>query len=189
MHTHRGFTLHELMIAIGIFSTVTAFSFSTFSDFIYRNKMDITASKFVHDLAFARGSSLNYNANITVCASDDLTSCKNTKDWAKSNIIIMLDRNANLLLDEDDRILKIINLSSETNSIIWSSFGNSSYLQWVGSGTTYFQNGNFTLCPTNKDPKLAKKIIMNAAGRLYFGLDKNHDGIQEGTDGKNIVCL
>ena len=189
MNIQRGFTLHELIVSLAVFATIASMSFSTFSSFIHRNKMDIIGNSFVSDLYFARGSSINYNANITVCASSDLIHCENTKDWSKHNIIILLDRNSNLTLDEDDRILKIINLSKETNSLVWSSFGNASYLQWIGSGTTYFQNGNFTICPTNKNPKFAKKIIMNATGRLYFGLDRNHDGIQEGTDGKNVVCL
>jgi len=189
MKTDAGLTLHELLISLTILSIIAALSVPNFSHFIHENKMDVTTGKFFRDLTYARASSINYNANITVCASENHITCKNTKDWSKNDIIIMMDNNGNLTLDGTDRLLKVINFASETSSILWSSFGNRHYLQWIGSGGTYYQNGNFTLCPKNKDLTLARKIILNAAGRLYYGLDRNKDGIQEGTDEKNLSCI
>ena len=55
-------------------------------------------------------------------------------------------------------------------------------------GFTRDQNGNFTWCPGNGDVRLARQLIVNAAGRLREALDSDGDGVREGANGRPIGC-
>lgn len=184
----KGFTLIELFVVLGILGIMSILAFPAFR-FLHEIEQSTAISRSLyHHLNYARAEAISKNIITTVCASENSRDCSKNNDWSNKHIVIFMDRNGNGQRDDEDRILNDFEPEPSNYSLVWRSFGNKNYLQWQPSGITYYQNGNFTYCPANKNLKNAKKIILNVAGRIYFGSDKNQDGIQEGTDGKNIVC-
>lgn len=55
-------------------------------------------------------------------------------------------------------------------------------------GTTNYQNGNFSFCPSNKNPALARQIIVSATGRTRYARDLDGDGIVENSKGQPLHC-
>jgi type IV fimbrial biogenesis protein FimT len=188
MNSAKGFTLIELLAVIGILGVISALAFPAFNYLLEKEQASAFSYKLYRYLNYARSEAITKNITTTVCASKNNLDCSKNKDWSNQHILIFIDFNSNGKRDQDDIIVKAFELGLSNNSLVWRSFGNKNYLQWQPSGMTYYQNGNFTYCPDNKDIRNAKKIILNAAGRIYFGMDRNHDGIQEGTDGKNVIC-
>ena len=188
MEKCKGLTLVELMAVIGIVGILCGLAFPSFTSLLQRAKGDRAAHLLYHPLNHARTVSITKNITTTACASINDKQCLRSTDWSYHDIIIFHDKNSNGNIDTGEPLLSKINLGLEENSLKWRSFGNRNYLQWQPSGMTYYQNGNFTYCPKDGDTRFAKRIILNAAGRIYFGYDRNKDGIQEGTDGKNITC-
>jgi type IV fimbrial biogenesis protein FimT len=188
MFKQKGITYFETIIGISIISALTSLALPSFDSLITSQRSALLADNFFHHLNFARNAAITKNVPITVCSSNSKGNCKRNKDWSNSDIIIFTDHNGNGVLDNKDATIKNLNLGLAKNSFIWRSFGNKYYLQWQPTGMTNYQNGNFTYCPANKNAKHGKKIILNAAGRIYFGGDNNKDGIQEGANGKNLIC-
>ena len=188
MSNSRGFTLIELLIVTAILGVIGLYSIPTFTNMIEKQRSRSASYELYHHLNFARSQAISRNSAITVCASIDGNTCTHDKDWSNKTLLIFSDSNQNGEVDENDNILKTRKFSYEAGSLMWRSFRNKGFLQWFPTGITYYQNGNFVYCPTSKNPRNARNLIMNAAGRVYFGRDRNGDGIPEGSNGKNISC-
>ena len=188
MKKRNGFSLIELLAIVSIMSIIFGFALPSFQSVTDKLKSDSVAEQLYHHLYHARIESITKNIVTTVCASLDKQQCIHDTDWSNHDIIIFQDKNNNGNIDTNEPIISVMNLGLTQGTLKWKSFGNKPYLQWQPSGMTYYQNGNFTYCPKNHDEHYAKRIILNTAGRIYFGYDRNHDGIQEGTNGKNIQC-
>lgn len=188
MKYQRGFTLNELLVSTVIFGIIACLSVPAFQHLIAKQQASAFASLFYHHLNYARTEAISKSVNVSLCASANTIECTKSKDWSKKIILIFTDNNGDGHIDTNDTILRRFKHDVENGTLTWSSFGNLTYLQWKSGGSTYFQNGNFTYCPPDKNPENAKKLILNAAGRIYFGRDTDNDGIQEGADGVNITC-
>jgi len=188
MKSHKGYTLVELLVTLSILGVISSFGIPSFYNTLQNQKAVSIAYELYHHLNYARNEAISKNHAVTVCASYDKNSCSRLKDWSYQSMVIFIDKNRNGQIDKEDEILKIKKFGLDHGSLMWRSFRNKSYLQWLPSGMTHYQNGNFVYCPASKNPKYAKTIIMNAAGRMYFGSDLNNDDIPEGRNGKNIDC-
>lgn len=185
----QGFTVYELLISVFIIGILSALSYPAWQTTVQKAKHRAAAYQLYHFFQFARSSAVYQRRTLTACASLDNQSCKPSKDWSQSNIIVFVDHNQNGNLDDDDEIIRILAFTDKDAHLQWRSFGNKHFLQWQTNGMTYYQNGNFLYCPKDKNTKNAFMLIVNAAGRMYFAQDKNKDGIVEDSDGKNVQCL
>ncbi len=188
MKLTKGFTLIELLAVLSIIGIITSFGLPAFFNILENQKATSTTHQLYRYLNYARTEAISKNQVISVCGSIDNKTCSKKKDWSDQSVLIFIDNDQDGQIGKDNQIIKTTNFRLEPESLIWRSFRNKSYLQWLPSGMTHYQNGNFTYCPPSKNPRHAKSIIMNAAGRMYFGSDKNNDGIPEGRNGKNIQC-
>ena len=188
MNAIKGFTLIELMIVLTIIASLLSLTIPSFNSLLQKYRSYHVVSALYQHLNYARAEAVTRSKVITVCGTDDNTTCNGSKDWSDLLILIFVDDNGNGDTDDEETILKIFDLKQEGGTLFWRSFRNKSYLQWLPNGFTNYQSGNFTYCPANKDAHYAKKLIMNVAGRIYFGQDSDNDGIPEGTDKKNIEC-
>ncbi len=184
MKTCQGMTLVEQLAVLAITSILVSGSLAGFKH-LGHLRADSLAREVQQHIHFARSEALALSKSVYVCPSNDGDSCD--KKWA-SQLVIYLDRNGDRLLDSDDRVLRLVNLSPEKARIKWRAFGNKAYLQFVPSGMTNFHNGTFTICPENNDPLYARNLIINVAGRSYPGRDRNANGIAESASGNDIRC-
>mgnify|MGYP006160318647 CR=1 FL=1 len=111
--------------------------------------------------------------------------CLARNQWHQG-AIAFIDQNNNYQPDVDEVLIAVQN--KLRNRVFWRSFRSRSYLRFKPSGFTVWQNGHFLLCPSNQDPSLARQMVLNAAGRLYFSKDENSDGIHEDVRGRPLAC-
>ena len=88
----RGFTLLELMIVVLLLVIVTAISLPSFKQQIDQGKAAAAADDVLNALRAARSEAIKRGGFITLCASDDGSSCSN--DWTKGYILVV-DQAAN----------------------------------------------------------------------------------------------
>jgi len=182
----KGFSLTEFLlvmtISIILASQLNLGSFATASK---ENKADELMTGIVTAISMARQAAVNESRMVTFCRSDDGKHCQGK--WHEGSIIFT-DRNADHVLNEDDRLLYRLPATTLTGSLRFSSFGNKQYLQLTPFGLTNYQNGNFTWCPENKDPTFARQVIVSMTGRTRYARDEDGDGIIENSQGKAVEC-
>ncbi len=101
---HRGFTLLELMTALGVAAILVSVGTPALRDMTIRQRISAAAQDLHIDLAFARNEAVTRATNVTVCPSADLIACSNN-DWANGRLIFV-DPNANGAIDVAEVVVK-----------------------------------------------------------------------------------
>lgn len=184
----HGFTLLESLISITILSLLASLAAPSFIDTIHRTKAQSDISEFYHLLIYARTQAINTNKAIVVCGSQNGNDCEKSRDWSNLKVLVFTDNNRDGQLNNDENLLKVQQAVDNGSQLYWRSFKNKSYLTWLPQGITDYQNGNFTYCPENLDSQNAHQLILNVAGRPYWGKDSNNDGVRENRYGENLDC-
>lgn len=188
MPKQQAFTLIEFMLFISLLTLFSSMALPNMQHFYHKQQSQQAAVALYNFLQHARHSALLLGRTVSVCADNGEQYCASGNHWHNPKLILFTDDNQNGLRDENETLVYTLDLSRRQGSIRWRSFGNKSYLQWQNNGMTFFQNGNFLYCPANKQEHYAFIIVVNILGRLYFGQDKNGDGIVEDSNGNNITC-
>ncbi|MCH2158914.1 MAG: GspH/FimT family pseudopilin [Oleiphilaceae bacterium] len=183
-HYSRGFTLLELLIAFTIIAITFGISFGSFS-FIEKQRVEQNARTVIQAIMYARSLAIKENQSVFICASDNGSHCD--KNWSNT-MMIYRDLNGNKSFDTSDDMIHLFEIGSDDNRIRWGSFRRQDYLEFLPTGMTNFQNGTFTVCANNKNVETAVPVIVNVAGRPYFGRDSNNDGVREYSGGSPVQC-
>ncbi|MDH3451792.1 MAG: GspH/FimT family pseudopilin [Gammaproteobacteria bacterium] len=96
--TQTGFTLVELIIALGLAAVLLGIGVPAFTDFIRNNRMIGVTNELVTALQFARSEAVKRNNNVTICISTDGATCTGGALW-ESGWIVFDDVNANAVVD------------------------------------------------------------------------------------------
>lgn len=184
---HSGFTLVELLVATAIFSLVIAMALPSLSTNIKNHRLQANATDIYRLLVLARSQAINLNRVTTLCPSSDQQSCLKSRDWSGKHILLYVDNNFDGQRDSGEELIKISKLP-EKQLVHYRALQNKSYLQFLPSGITNYQNGHFSICSDDKNQESAIIIIINRSGRGYYGQDNNNDGIVENGSGNNVVC-
>lgn len=83
----RGVTLLELLVTILIFGVVAAIALPNMQSFIQSNQITSQANSLVGALNLARGEAITRGVNVTVCSSNNQTTCGGT--WANGWIVFV----------------------------------------------------------------------------------------------------
>jgi type IV fimbrial biogenesis protein FimT len=100
---HRGFTLLELMAAIGIAAIVLGFAVPAITGFVSGAQLRGAARDFVVDFQLARSEAALRARRVTVCTSADMMLCTN-RSWDDGRLVFV-DGGAEGTLDAGDQIL------------------------------------------------------------------------------------
>lgn len=180
----NGISLLELIVTLTITLVVTAAALPTFKSILDRSSLEADLRSFATLINHARHAAITLNRTVTVCPGQR-TACFARNNWHRG-AIVFVDENANRQPDPGENI---VGGMAELNSHVrWRAFRNRSYLQFTPTGFTAWQNGHFLFCPTSGSDNLARQLVLNAAGRLYFSRDANADGFHEDVRGRALVC-
>ncbi|MGH1471400.1 MAG: GspH/FimT family pseudopilin [Cellvibrionaceae bacterium] len=179
----KGFTLIDLLITLSISAIIFGVGIPSFDNLIQKNQTSSTINQLARTLNYARTLSVTSSKVVTICPQLE-GSCG--KDWS-AGVLIFIDENNNGKLDASEQIDRqaLLNLNGKLK---WAAFGSQHYLKYRPSGSTFQQNGSFTYCHKNNDPRYAHQIIINTAGRIRFAQDSDGNGIRENTKGHDLNC-
>ncbi len=147
--------------------------------------IDGVMSDIMAAIAMARSAAIFEAQMVTFCRSNDGKKCQGS--WHEGSIIFT-DKNADKILNGEDRLLYKLDAIAVQGNLSFNSFRNKQYLQMTPRGTTNNQNGNFTFCPSDKNPVLARQIIISFTGRTRHAKDTDGDGIVENSKGQALHC-
>lgn len=184
LQTRHGFTLIECLIVLAVISISLMVSTPVFS-VLEKYRIESNARDVSNAVMYARLLAIKDKKSVFVCPSKDKLSCD--RAWAKS-ILVYRNNNDDKAFEIGDELIHIFDLGNASSLVRWSSFRRKDYLELLASGMTNYQNGTFTVCAESKSPSTAIPVIINVAGRTYYGRDRNKDGIREFSSGQAVHC-
>lgn len=180
-----GFTLLELLFTLAILATLLGLALPDFRQLHRNTEMDIHARELAQLLELARVAAITRNSLVTLCRSTTGDACAGR--W-QDGILVFVDYDGDRRIDADDEVIRYHQFNGFEGEVRWRAFQNRQYLQITPQGFTRYQNGNFTLCPADKNPLYARQLIVNRSARLRFAQDSDADGIREDSRGKPLQC-
>ncbi|WLQ14061.1 GspH/FimT family pseudopilin [Hahella aquimaris] len=181
MH-RKGFTLIELLAVLAVLTITVGFGYPQLAHFIQKIKASSATNGLLNIINFTRIQAVTGGKAITLCPTPDGITC--TSNW-DNTLYVFSDTNWNKKIDANETIYRV----QERNinyQLVWKGWGGQYYLRYQPDGTTYRQNGTFTLCTENKE--YIRAIIINRGGRPLVARDANNDGIIELPENKTPLC-
>ncbi len=185
MNRNTGLSLLELLLAIALLSIILAATAPSLGGIIEQRRGDEVMRLLRGAIEFTRVAAISSGGLATLCPSRDGQSCGG--GW-QEGMIAFVDGDGDRIPDSGDALPRAFRFPAPAGSLRWRSFGNRQYLQMTAMGFTRNQNGSFTWCPANGDSRQARRLILNAAGRLREAEDRDGDGIRESGNGEALVC-
>jgi type IV fimbrial biogenesis protein FimT len=187
----NGFTIIELMMTIFILSIVIAIGIPAFSVTTMNNRISSQTNNLLSTLNFARSEAVKLGSNITVCGSNNLTTC-NTSSW-EQGWIVFRDTNANATVDAGETILRVQEALDGGTTLRTSGFSSNANVQFDTKGSLGAV-GTFIICDS-RGALEAKAIVLNISGQARAATDENapQDGIvnlhrTNNTLAGNVAC-
>jgi type IV fimbrial biogenesis protein FimT len=163
MRRERGFTLIEMMIAVGLTALLMGMAVPALNSFVNNARQTGAINDLVSSMHLARNTAITTNARVTVCASAGGAGCEVTT-WDQG-WVAFTDQNNNLLIDGDDAI---ISSASEIDGLSIRSGEFAQVLQFRPNGRVLaaggINSGEFTVCD-GRGSDYAKVIIVELSGR------------------------
>jgi len=174
MRRQHGFTLIELMIAVGLTGLLLSMAVPAMDAFVLNARQTGAINDFVSSIHLARSTAITTNTRVTVCPSANGVTCENT-DWDRGWIVFS-DLDSDQIVDLDERIVSaaagINNLSIES-----ATFGQFLLYRPNGRAMNVSVNGSsgeFVVCDS-RGAHRAKVMIIDLSGRPRMS-EKLSDG-------------
>jgi type IV fimbrial biogenesis protein FimT len=164
--TQRGFTLLELLYVLAITSILYSVAIPSFQSLIASTRRYTLNQQLFTLIQYTRSKAAFQARNVILCPSKNQEDCIN--DWQQP-LMIFTDMNNNKTRDEEEIIDRIEKIALQNYRIRWRASGSSRYLRYISDGSTSYQNGTFTLCPTINNVEHIQKIIVYLSGRARQG--------------------
>ncbi|MCP5208786.1 MAG: GspH/FimT family pseudopilin [Hahellaceae bacterium] len=183
---HRnGFTLIELLCTLAIIAVLLGIAVPSMTTLLQQSRSTAFANELTGLVNATRQLAVSSQTVTTFCPTIDYLTC--SKDWSQG-AMVFTDENANLTLDDNDQLFRVLPALKDGNKLYWRAFQNKQLIQFSPMGYTRSQNGTFTFCPHTGGLTTTRLLIVNKSGRVRPGTDKNNDGIQEQPNGKAPDC-
>jgi len=160
----RGFTLIELMIAVGLTGLLLSLAVPALDMFTTSARSTSAVNDFVSSMHVARSTAITTNFRTTVCASAGGANCE-AVSWDQG-WIVFTDRDSDQTVDNGETIVATSE-GIDGLSIQSGEFGQFLMYRPNGRVMTASANGNsgqFTVCD-NRGSEYAKVLIIDLSGR------------------------
>lgn len=158
MHTHRGFTLLELIVSIVIVAILASISIPYIHDIVIEQRRTVEQKRLTAALNYARSMAITQGEFVTLCPSSDKIHC--VANWQQP-LMIFIDRHVKAAVDAHDYLLRRVN-ALNYGHLTLKAFPTKRYFRFHPNGFTDNQNGTFQYCYRGK----GWRLIINRAGRL-----------------------
>lgn len=100
-----GFTTVELVVTLSIFAILASMAAPSFTAMVAKYRISTDHNSFVADLVLARSEAVRRGANVSVCQSNNGTTCTGT-GWGTGRVVFV-DGGSAGQIDGNDTILKV----------------------------------------------------------------------------------
>lgn len=164
MRRENGFTLIELMIAIGLAGLLLSAAVPALDTFVSNARQTGAINDFVSSIHQARSTAITTNARVTICPSSGGTNCE-AVSWDEGWIVFS-NRNGDLIVDGDETIVAS---SGSANGLTIQSGQFSTFITYRPNGRVLNaslngSSGSFTVCD-RRGAKHAKVMVIDLSGR------------------------
>ena len=156
----NGFTLLELIFTLSLLVILLTLGIPAFSQWVQRSKATDLQYTLLHSIHYARTQATQLQSTVTLCPGT--SACEET--WGP-NLLIFNDLNSNGAQDNDETLLKQIDIGLLGRHLNWRSFRKKPYLQFSSQGLTRASNGTFHFCPKEPSNNLEFSLILARTGR------------------------
>ena len=153
-----GFTLIELMTAIGIVGITIGMGVPAMGEFVANNRMATASSELVSDLQTARSEASRMNRRVNICPSAGGDQCDTA--WGAGRVMFV-DSDASGTLSRDDLVIR--RTDALRNNLSISGIGNSAMITFLPSGMASGST-TFKLCDRRRGD-FGRMVSLDATGR------------------------
>lgn len=182
----RGLSLVELLVVLVLAGLLLRVAMPGLQQLVATQRASAASNGIVSAVRLARSAAITFRVPVVLCPSRG-GRCGAQSDWP-GGALIFADVNGNAEFDEGERLFGGMPALERGATLRWRSFRNRSYLRFEPVGLTAWQNGNFQYCPASGDPRHARQVIVNSAGRTRLARDSDGDGIREDAAGRDLSC-
>ncbi len=196
MTKNHGFTLIELIVTVAVIAIVLLTGIPALNSMVGSNRLSAHVNSISGSLVLARSEAIRRGSSITLCGSNDGTTC-NTSNW-EEGWIVFTDADNSGTINGTDVLLKAENQLPGDITLRLSQSDNAGMMRYKSSGAlrdlnadaTNTDKGTFTLCDKDADATKAKAINVNIMGRVSLAedTDTTKDKIVNDINGNNVTC-
>jgi type IV fimbrial biogenesis protein FimT len=176
-----GFSLLELMIAVGLAALITAVGIPSFQNTVANQRRTTAVNELALALNMARSEAIKRVQYVSVCKSADGASCGDASvEWEDGWIIFSNADNATPnTVDAEDEIIRAHPALNDSITLRRTGVVNG-FLSFRPSGTmgttVANQTGTLTLCD-NRGAAAARGLILRPSGQWIVSYDIGHDDV------------
>lgn len=167
MKRESGFTLIELMIAVGLTGLLLSMAVPALDQFTTNARQTSAINDFISSMHVARSTAITTNFRVTVCASSAGTNCE-AVSWDQGWIVFG-DRDSDQTVDPDE-VISAASSGIDGLNIQSAEFGQSLMFRPNGRVVNASVNGSageFVVCD-KRGAEYAKVLIVDLSGRPRF---------------------
>jgi len=159
-HKQRGFSLYELIIALGLAGGMSSAGASLY-DVVHHHRVAAEVNQFLTHLSLARSEAIKRGETVTFCPSTDGQRCAEATDfsWWQRGALLFVDSNDNGRVDGAETVLRVHTATERVH--IKSSRARERVL-YQSNGSAGGHNITFTVCAGQAD---ARYVIVSNSGR------------------------
>lgn len=164
MKNTKGFTLIELMITISVAAILIAVAVPGFGSLLSNNRISSSVSAFNQTLNLARSEAVRRGTVVSVCRSNDQTTCTNTP-WDRG-WLVWADPNNNRILDNAEVTIRVQGALSTTISMVQAPAPDP--FSYNPNGFLNIAPGNvltFNVCDNTRNGETGRQIRVPAVGK------------------------
>ena len=164
MRRENGFSLIELMIAVGLTGLLLSMAVPALDIFVSNARQTGAINDFVSSIHQARSTAVTTNTRVTICPSSGGTNCE-TVGW-NAGWIVFSDPDSDRNVDSDETIIAS---SGSTDGLTIQSGQFSAFIMYRPNGRVMNaslngSSGSFTVCD-KRGASYAKVMIIDLSGR------------------------
>ena len=154
-----GYTLVETLVSVALISILASVTLPKLSRIAAQNRLDSSMRIILKGIHLARNIAVSKATYITTCP---LISGSCSKNWG-NDIYIFHDSNANLSLDNNEYIIKVIEKVNFRDSLVYSREA----ITYRPDGSINFmQSGSFIYCNSSYPKLRGNRITVSQVGRV-----------------------